>query len=381
VCSFNSVRKREPTARAFTLELNGLKQKLMTKKAAALGRKSSTSKVKKENSGGRTASFGGRTASSVTTPSDHVSSQLPGSRVTRSQLAVSPGSGRNDAKKTATSDKNSTSASHQNSAASAMSDSAARVRQSAKSKAGSSGARADSGKQGNGLVVSASRKDASGSAVSIPQSNSPTVSHPNSASNVSSYDAAKHSAKSLKSQQEILASETNSRETRSGSVTVQSRASDAAGSVETAQTGRQLLRDRAAGSGSVSTRSGTNSKANVGGNRVPGHSEDNSIRFLPVDGTVTRSDAMATNVSIDRLSSAVAGTQQLSARLSSSEATALERAPDTSGGVTNMANMAVMTSGKKTLPNRSNAVSARTRSDAQSRQTASAAAPTDRGLR
>jgi len=100
MCVFNSVRKREPTVRAFTLELSGLKQSLRAKKAAALGRKSSTSKVKKENSGGRTAS-------SVTTPSDHVSSQLPGSRVTRSQLAVSPGSGRNDAKKTATSDKNS----------------------------------------------------------------------------------------------------------------------------------------------------------------------------------------------------------------------------------------------------------------------------------
>ena len=351
----------------------------MKKKAAALAKKTSTSKVREQNSGSGTPS-------SVTTPSNHLSSQLPGSRVTRSQLAASSGSGRKDAKKTATSDKNSNSASRQNSAASAASDSAARVRRSAKSKAGSSSARADSRKQGNNVVTSASRKDASRSAVSIPQSNSHSVSYANSASNASSNDAAgraTRSAKSLKLQQEILASETNLRETHSNSVTVLSHASDAARSVETAGTGRQSLRHRATGSSSVSTRSGKNSGANFGGNRVPDNSGDNSIRFLPVAGTVTRSNAMARNVSVvvDRLSSAVAITQQLSAKPSSSEARAFEGAPDTSGSVTSMANMAVMTSGKKTVSKRSNAISARTQSVAQSGQTASTAGATGTQLR
>jgi len=376
---FDSVRKREPTPRAFTLDLTALKESFMKKKAAALGKKTSTSKVREQNSGSGTPS-------SVTTPSNHLSSQLPGSRVTRSQLAVSSGSGRKDAKKTAASDKNSNSASCQNSAASAASDSAARVRRSAKSKAGSSSARADSRKRGNSVGTSTSRKDASRSAVSILQSNSHSVSYANSASNVSSNDAAgraTHSAKSLKSQQEILASETNSRETRSNSVTVLSHASDPARSVETAGTGRQALRHRATGYSSVSTRSGKNSGVNFGGNRVPDHSGDNSIRFLRVVGAVTRSNAVARNVSVvvDRQSSAVAVTQQLSAKPSSSEAMAFERAADTSGGVTSMANMAVMTSGKKTVSKRSNAVSARTQSVAQSGQTASAAGATGTQLR
>ena len=193
---------------------------------------------------------------------------------------------------------------------------------------------------------------------------------------MSSYDSsgrAKHSTKSQKSQQEILAAETNLRETRGSSITVPSDACNATGDIETVGTGRESLPHRATGSSSVSTRSGKNSDVNVGGNRMPDHSKDNSIRFLSVEGTVTRSSAATRNVSVvDRLSSTAAVTRQSSAAPSSSEAVAFQQAADNSVGVTSTAtaSMVVMTSGKKMVSNRSNAASARTRSVTQSRQTA-----------
>ena len=321
------------------------------------------------------ASTASKQSSGATSPANQLSSELSGSRVTRSQLALQLGSGRKDADKAAVS-----SASCQNSAANAVpAENASGSRQSGESKAGFSAARAASGNPESSLVTGASRKEASKTAAI--NGNLHSVNRRNSGANALSSERAK---RSTKSRPNVLAVETNLRETRSGLVTVSTGASDTPGNVETVAVGRDSLRRGATGSSSLSKRSGKRSgdkrvvesatnrtkDVNSDGNEMPDRSEDHSIQLVPVQGTAIRSSASAGN----RILSAVAELQP-TVTPSSSEPITSEQVSSRSDIVTSTATVNVMTSGKKVplRANQSNAASTRTRSVTQNRQTATSA--------
>ena len=344
---------------------------MKAKKKVASGTQNSTSLASKQNSG---------TTSSLVTPADQLSHQLPRSRVTTSHLASSLGTGRKDANKSA---KNSSNASRQNSAVSAVSsESADKVRHSAESKSGYSNARTDSRKPESTPVTGADGKEASKATVSNPKSNLHDSNHQNSPANVLSSDGTERAKRSVKSRPKISVAETV---LTFSSVTVPSDASNTPGNVGTARTGTESLHHRATGSGSLSTRSRKNpankkvaysakNKAkgvSLVGNEMPDRSEGHDIQLLSVEGTVNRSSAMTRNTSaVNRFSSDVAVSQQ-SVTPSSSEAMASEQASDAGDVITSgsTASMGVMTSGKTIGPNQSKAASTRSRSVIQSRQT------------
>ena len=132
-CTVDSVRKREPTARQFKLDVNVqnvgtlLKnQSERTKKKVSSGTQNTAAVAKNQNSGSK---------NSQTTFFNPVSSQQPGSRLTRSQVALLSGPGIKNASRTSASNKTSGTGSYQPSVVSARtSESADRAKRSAKSK-------------------------------------------------------------------------------------------------------------------------------------------------------------------------------------------------------------------------------------------------------
>ena len=367
-CFVNSVRNREPTARQFTLEnvdISKWKESGRTKKrvsSVASGTQNSARGTRKQND-------------KTTTPADQLSSEPPGSHVTRSKSTLSSDVGRKEVNKSV----NSSGISHRSSTVSAgLSEDTNRASHRTQSKAGLSASHADSGTRESTSIAGASRNETTRTGAS--SSNSRSHKHHNSASNALSSDNSERGKDSAQSQPELSAA-TTTRSTHSSSITVPSGKSSAPGNEETAGAVTGSLHHKAASeSGSLSTRSRKNNLTNkkvaesakdkstgvhLGGDGVPDCSVVHSNHLVSVKETVVESTtATGGNPVGNRFSSADVAP-------SSSEAVAYQQASSVAASVTTTVSVDVMTSGKTVVTNHSNAASTRTRSATQSRPTSS----------